>query len=331
MFNIGRRNVQFEEEVQAIIPAGTINEVEEDFYKEKEWTPSKIYLTPDKLIYETKEETKRIELNSIFYLDRQINFLKAREHNVLTFNFMTSDGGYLALIKTSSKRKLKRTILRQIMSGAKINYITKYQVGEKVNKDKEWKEGKYRGKGTEHVQILGEDNRLLAIPRKKILFVATEELKGKNSLKIYYEDGENENEDEVIVDVIYPVNTSVSMILQYFESCFLREEQKIPTLNQKELKVVKILNSLESGNQFLATKIAETLNLDLERFKSIITRLEEKKVIKTEDIILKLTNIGQFVGEKKSGFYDEEVSLEKEKSEEIVDLLCELEEKKREE
>ncbi len=318
------RNVQYEEEAKAIIPAGTIDEFEENFFKDKEWTPTKIYLTPDKLIYETEEETESIDLNSIFYLDRQINFLKAKEHNVLTFNYMTSDGGYLALVKTSAKRKLKRSILRQIMTGARIQYITEYQVGNEIYEEKEWKGGEYRGKGTDHVQILGENNRLIAIPREEILFVASEELKDKDSLKIYYEKG-----DDVIVDVIYPVETSVSMVLQYFESCFLREEQKIPTLNPKELKVVKVLNSIENGDQFIASEIAEMLNMDLDRFENIISRLEDKKVIDKEDIILRLTNIGQFVGDRKSSFYEVDLSLDKEKSEEIVKLLMELSDKKK--
>lgn len=313
----------FEEEARAIIPAGTITEVEETYFKDEEWTPSTIYLTTDELIQETDEKKETIPLGSVYYLDRQINFGKARQNNVLTFNYTTSEGGFLALIKTSSKNKLKRKILEQIMVSIEFRYIIEYQVGETINDDKGWKKGRYRGKGTRHIQMLDEENRLTAIPRKKILFVTTGEVKGKPSLEIYYEKNEN-----VVVSVLSPLDTSVYMVLEYFKTYFLREKQSIPTLSRRELKVVQILASVPRDSSFLASEISNSLNIDMGKLENIIDSLKEKKVLEKEDVVVKLSTVGNVVAKKKSGVRDEDITIDEERAEKIEEILSDLKELK---
>ncbi len=311
------------EKAKAIIPAGTITEVEETYFKDEEWVPSTIYITVDELIQETEEKKETIPLDTIYYLDRQINFKRAREHNVLTFNYTTPEGGFLALIKTPSKNKLKRKILEQIMVNTDFRYIIEYQVGETINDDKGWKKGRYRGKGTRHIQMLDEENRLTAIPRKNILFVTTGEIKGRPSLEIYYEQNEN-----VVVSVLSPLDTSVYMVLEYFKSCFLREKQSIPTLSRRELKVVKILTSVPRDSSFLASEISNSLDIDMDKLENIIDSLKEKKVLEKEDIMVKLSTVGDVVAKKKSGVRDENIALEEERAEKIGEILSDLKELK---
>ncbi len=313
----------FQEEVKAIIPVGTITEVEETFFKDKDWTPSRIQLTKDELRYETKETKETIPLRSIYYLDRQVNFKRAMEHNVITFNYTTSEGSFLALIKTSSRNKLKRRILEQIMVNTTFQYIIEYQVGDTLYEEKEWKKGSYRGKGTRHIQMLSENKRLTAIPRKDILFVTTADIKGRPSLEIYYEKNK-----KVVVSVLSPSDTSLYMVLEYFKSCFLRDEQSIPTLSRKELKVVNILTSVPENSSFLASEISDSLDIEMDTLENIIDSLREKKVVEKEEIVVKLSTVGDVLAKKKSSVRDEDIEIDEDRLEEIVNILSKLRELK---
>lgn len=282
-----------------------------------------IYLTTEEFVYETREKKESILLDSIYYLDRQVNFDKAMEHNVLTFNYTTSEGGYLALVKTPARNKLKREILEQIMVNTDFLYIIGYQVGDEVYEDKGWKKGSYRGKGTQHLQILGENNRLTAIPRKDILFVTTGDIKGRSSLEIYYEKNKN-----VVVSVLSPVDTSLYLILEYFKSCFLRKDQSIPTLSRQESKVVQTLTSLPEDSSFSASEISTILDLDMDTIEGLISSLEDKRILRKEDIVVRLSNVGEMVAKKKSTVRDEDIPLDEDRAEKIVEVLSRLKEVK---
>lgn len=325
MIRITSEDTLFEEDVKAIIPAGHITEVDEAYYHSGEWEPTNLKLTHDKIIFETESERKTVKLNTIFYMDRELNFRKSKERHTLNFTYMErgAEKGYLVLVKTRSKKELKRKMLKEMMKRARLNYIAPYKIEDQVYEEANWKEGRHRIRGSKHIQIIGEGNRLIAIPRNKIYFVSPGEIKGKNALKIFYE-----KDEELRVDILSPVNLSLSIVTEYFQNCFLKKEQRIPTLSDRELRILKILNSLEKNEVTLASELSEIMDIEMIKLKETLEGLKEKKLVNEQDIIVNLTEIGRIVGDKKLGFdrFDEEKLLEeKDRLDKIAELISQLE------
>ncbi len=320
------KNAIFEKEAKAIIPAGRITGVNETYYKREDWKPVKVSLTSDEIILESKEKKTNIKLNSIFYIDREINFKKARERHTLNFTYMSpekKEEGILALIKTRSKKSLKRKILKEMMKEAKLYYISPFKIEDEVYDKAKWKTGIHRIKGSKHIQILGEKNQLIAIPRSRIFFVSPGEIRDRNALKIFYE-----KENQLRVDLISPVNLSLSIVTEYFQNCFLKKDQRIPMLSDRELKILKILNELGENKYALASELSRLCNLELNKLKRALEDLENKKVVEEKDVIISLTEIGKIVGDKKLGFDrfdDEKILEEKDRLDKIAELLSKLE------
>ncbi len=328
MVPIPKKNILFEQNVKAIIPAGHITDVDETYYKMKDWEPTKVSLTSDELIFESQDNITNVSLKSIFYIDREINFKKSKERGTLNLTYMSSEEkkGYLALIKTRSKKGLKRKILKEMMNRARLYYISPFKIEDKVYDDAKWERGVHRIKGSKHIQILSDKNQLLAIPRNKIFFVSSGEIRNKNVLKIFYE-----KEGKLRVDLLSFADLSLSVVTEYFQSYFLKKDQRIPMLSDRELRILKMLNELGDGKYILASELSRLLNLEIREVKRTLEGLEDKKVVEEKDVIVRLTEIGDVVGDKKLGFdrFDSERFLEeKDRLDKIAELLSEIEELK---
>lgn len=75
-------------------------------------------------------------------MDRDLNFSKAKQPNVLNFNYSVGEESELCMIKSPSKKIIKKRLLKQIIMSSDSYFITPYQVGDEVKDDWSWQRGK---------------------------------------------------------------------------------------------------------------------------------------------------------------------------------------------
>ncbi len=308
---------------RAIIPVGEQVETREEIYEDKDWTPFKIKLTDTELIYEGREKSGSIDIKNIYYMDRKLIHPKADSPKVLSFNYQTEEGDFIALIKnktTRAKEVLKKRLLRQIVRDANIWYIPSYGSKGKSGKNREWNEGIFK---------IGDDNTLriedakgevvITIPPEDVIRLNPVSKQKRVNLKIFHL-----NEGEVQVDLIYSTEIPLDIVTDFFYIDYLDEEEakrEIEDLTLEEKKVLMALEEKEEEKEEEKTisgdELISHLQWGKEKIPEVLSSLESKGlIVPIDDKILRT-----FAGVVST---PEELDIEKHKKEK------ELEQKRKE-
>ncbi len=269
---------------RAIIPAGKQTETGEDIYDDEDWTNMKIKLTDQHFVYEKEGEKGTIEVDDIYYIDRVFPHPKADSPKVLSFNYQTEEGDFVALIKnrtTRSKEILKKRLLRQIIKDANIWYISPRSVGLQDSVNQGWNEGVFK---------IGEDNTLrientngevvTTIPPEDVIRLNPITKAKRVNLKIFYW-----IEDEVQVDLVYSTEIPLELVSDFFYTDYLEEEkeERVSDLSPKEQKTLMAMMEKEDEQEEEVTlseeKLISSLSMKEEEAQEILSSLESKDLI----------------------------------------------------
>jgi len=318
---------------RAIIPAGKQTETGEVIYEEEEWSSLKIKLTETDLIYEGHQKSGSIEIKNIYYMDRKLPHPKADSPRVLSFNYQTEEGDFIALIKnrtTRSKEILKKRLLRQIVKNSNIWYKERAD----QDSDREWNDGVFK---------IGDDNTLriestkgevvTTIPPENVIRLNPITKLKKVNLKIF----RLNDEGEVQVDLIYSTEIPLDIVTDFFYIDYLEEHEsklKKDDLSLQEKKILMVLEEKEAQKKEEKTihedELISQLSWSEEETQKILSSLTSKKLIVRMDNKILRTFAGVDSTPEKLDLEkhkkEKELERKKEEREERLEKLLKLKE-----
>lgn len=270
---------------RAIIPVGKQLETKEEIYEGEEWSRFKIKLTGTELIYQGRQKSGSINIKNIYYMDRKLVHPKAVSPKVLSFNYQTEEGNFIALIKnrtTRAKEVLKKRLLRQIVRDANIWYISSYRAKEKSRKPKKWKEGIFKIGADNTLRIENTEGKVVTtIPPEDVIRLNPISKQKRVNLKIYHS-----SDGELKVDLIYSTEVPLDIVTDFFYIDYLdgldnKLEEEELTLD--EIKVLMALEEIEDEKEEEKTipkdELISHLQWEEEKTLETLSSLESKGLI----------------------------------------------------
>lgn len=266
---------------EAIIPAGKGNQI----YRDKDWIKTTIVITEDMLLYKNPEDKGKIPLVKLYYVDRKMNYPKADSGNVINFNYRKEDGNYFGMVKSRYKEKLKKTILTTTISDINIYFMSPYQSGGRIHTDEEWKEGVFE-LTTKTIKLWKDDDIANEIKQKNITKVTTDEIKGYNAVKIFYE-----REGVTKADLVFSPEVSLDVIKDFFVELLAGKGGSKAPLNEMEKEILMVV---ETGMNS-SSDIAEIVDMSNEEVIEALDTLVDKGYLKVtgHEKIVDLTPAGR--------------------------------------
>ncbi len=272
---------------RAIIPAGEQTETGEKYYEDIDWTSMKIKLTEKDLIYEKRGKKGSIRVDDIYYIDRVFQHPKADSPKVLSFNYQTDEGDFVALIRnrtTRSKEILKKRLLRQIIKDANIWYISPRSVGSETSINQGWNEGIFKIGAKNTLRIEDTDGEIVTtIPPEDVIRLNPITKRKRVNLKIFYW-----REGEVQVDLVYSTEIPLELVTDFFYSDYLEEEkrkrEKQKDLSIDEMKILKALKEKEEEKEDSSVTTPEEeflseLPIEAEKGREVLSSLESEELV----------------------------------------------------
>ncbi len=283
--------------VQIIIPAGEKRTENERYYQDENWVTADLTLTEDELtIRHESRKDFTIALSNIYYIDRKIRFTKANSLNVLNFNYSASDGRYLALIKTPSKKRLKKYMLRYMIKNTKLLYMS--NLGSRSFSEKKWRRGIFHLDSSPANSIIiydiDNDQSVSEINKESIFRLERCEINGEESLRVDYW-----NDSKHRCDLLLPSEISITNLEEFFNFGYLKIRKKKFSLHTKEKILLDVLSDLEKRNQDEYPTLSDCKELigkdELNHSKLVENtfQLNKKGAIETIDVTFELTNSGK--------------------------------------
>ncbi|MFW6197112.1 MAG: hypothetical protein ACOC5D_07260, partial [Thermoplasmatota archaeon] len=205
---------------KAIIPAGKVHGYRSKFYNNKDWKETIFLFKGDNLYYKNSEDKGCIKLKNIYYMDRNLNFDKAKEPNVLNFNYSIGEESKLCMIKSPSKEKIKKRLLKQIIMSSNSYFITPYQVGDEVKDEWSWQRGKILFSRKDIILSDNKFNVKKKIPKEDVLIISPKRINNQESLRIIHK-----VDDESHIDVITSTDIPLEIIKDYMSNYFFKDQE----------------------------------------------------------------------------------------------------------
>ncbi|MFW5928280.1 MAG: hypothetical protein ACOCSL_03670 [Thermoplasmatota archaeon] len=280
---------------KAIIPAGKVHGYRSKYYEDKSWKETIFLAKGDNLYYKNSERKGCIKLKNIYYIDRDINFNKAKQLNVLNFTYSDGDQSKLCIIKSSSKKKIKKRLLKQIILSSQSYFISPYQIGDDINDNLSWNKGDILFSSNDILLTDEGSNVVKKIPREDIMVISQKRIDNQESLRIIHK-----VEDESHIDVITSTDISLEIIKEYLNEFFLKDQKKTESMDSEGKTIISVLDAAEKGIISPSKKVSNEIGFDPDKLLNVVKTLEDEKVIEAIEKIVEISYTGRFKDDEKS-------------------------------
>ena len=274
---------------RAIIPAGIVHGYRSRFYKDKEWVETTFLAKGDCLYFKNSEEKGCIKLKNIYYMDRDLNFDKAKQPNVLNFNYSVGEESKLCMIKSTSKGKIKKRLLKQIIMSSDSYFISPYQVGDVVRDNWSWQKGRILFSRKDILLTDAKFNVKKKIPKEDVMIISPKRINNQESLRIIHK-----VEDESHIDVITSTDISLEIIKEYMSNYFFKDQKKTESLDSEGRTIIGILDAAEKGIISPDKKVSKEIGFDPEKLLKVVKSLEDEKVIEAIEKVVEISYTGNY-------------------------------------
>jgi len=273
---------------KAIIPAGKMHGYRSKFYKDKKWEDTIFLVKDGNLYYKNSDGKGCIKLKNIYYIDRDLNFSKARLPNVLNFNYPDGEESKLCMIKSTSKQKIKKRLLKQIIISSDSYFISPYRVGDKLNDNWTWKKGKILFSSNDILLTDQKFNVKKKIPREDVIIISPKRINNQESLRIIHKVG-----DESHIDVITTNDVPLEIIKEYMNDYLFKDQEKTESIDSEGRTIIGILDAAEKGIITPSKEVSKEIGFDPEKLLKVVKSLDDEKVIEAVEKVIEISYTGR--------------------------------------
>ncbi len=284
---------QWRLKAKAIIPAGKVHGYRSKFYRDKDWMETIFLVKGSNLYYKNSEAKGCIKLKDIYYIDSNLNFDKANHPKVLNFNYSEGEESKLCMIRSPSKEKIKKRLLKRIILSSQSYFISPYQIGERIQDEWSWEKGNILFSNNDILLTDEEYNVEKKIDRNDILLISPKRINNQESLRIIHK-----VEDESHIDVVTSTDISLEIIKEYINNYFCRHQDKMESIDSEGRTIIGILDAAEKGIISPSKKVSEEIGFDPEKLLKVVKTLEDEKVIEAIEKVVEISYTGRFKDKK---------------------------------
>lgn len=213
----------------------------------------------------------------------------------MNFTYSDGDQSKLCIIKSSSKKKIKKRLLKQIILSSQSYFISPYQIGDDINDNLSWNKGDTLFSSNDILLTDEGSNVVKKIPREDIMVISQKRIDNQESLRIIHK-----VEDESHIDVITSTDISLEIIKEYLNEFFLKDQKKTESMDSEGKTIISVLDAAEKGIISPSKKVSNEIGFDPDKLLNVVKTLEDEKVIEAIEKIVEISYTGRFKDDEKS-------------------------------